>query len=741
MSEKKISNILYLSSFPPRECGIATFTNDLSMAFDKIFNPITKSKIAAINESQTSFYNYSSKVWKTITAGNLEHYVHLAEKINSDNNIKIVNIQHEFGLFGGEWGDYLIPFLQVVKKPIIITLHSVIPSPDDRLKNIVSLINDRSKMLVVMNERSRQTLKNDYAVSKSKICLIPHGIPNVAFESPKNAKKELGLENKTVLSTFGMLNPDKGIEYAIRALPKIVKEFPNIIYLIIGATHPLVRQDEGESYRNFLINEVERLKLKQHVKFYNKYLTLEEIIQYLKATDLYIYSPATPVQSVSGTLSYALGCGRPVIATPTEYAKHIIIPERNGFFIRFKDPISIKKTLLKILKDEKYIKTLQRGAYESTRHMIWPNIATAYFKLYKKYADIQDENKKLPKIKLDHLMRMTDNFGILHHARYSRPEKRFGYNLDDNARALIAAAHYYENNPQPEILNLIKTYLNFMKFVQRPNGSFANIVTAKKQKDKTSGEDVQGRGIWALGYAASRQSLPSNLIAEAEKLLKKSLKSLRRIYSPRATAFAMTGIYFYLKSRPSRRIQAAFQRLAKQQLNFYLKNASPDWQWFENHLTYSNSKMPESLFYAYDLTKNEKYLKAAETTLKFLKNITFEARHYSPIGQNGWYFRHKKRAYFDQQPEDTASMVQTKLAAYKITANKQHLEDAYKAFQWFLGKNYLNQMVCDETTGGCHDGLDKYGLNLNQGAESTISYLLARLSFEDPEITKDEIKF
>jgi glycosyltransferase involved in cell wall biosynthesis len=735
MSSTEPSHILFISSYPPRECGIATFTQDLTSAFDKKFNPLVKTKVCALNEQATSIYNYNGNVMHQIAATELENYVSFAQKINARNDIKLVNIQHEFGIFGGHWGDYLIPFLQALEKPVVITFHSVIPKPSHYLKKIVKLISAESQAIVVMNKLSQKILAKHYNVPQYKISYIPHGIPQVIYGSGKDYKKQLGLENKIILSTFGLISKNKGIEYAIRALPRIIKKFPNLVYLIIGETHPNVRKKEGEKYRNFLNKQVKKLGLKNNVKFYNKYISLEEIIRFLQATDLYISTSIDSNQSVSGTLSYALGCGRPVISTPTDYAKHII-NERNGILVPFRNSYDVSKAILSLLSNEKLMHKMGACAYKDTRSMIWPNVAESYFKLYRKIAEIETEENKLPEIKFDHIIRLTDNFGVIQHARYSKPEKRFGYSSDDIARALIVSGMHYKNNSSPQLEKLMNIYINFIKFAQRKDGSFVNIISYRKEKDKTCEEDVQGRAIWALGYIASQNYLPKKIKTEALKGFKKSLPCLKKIKAPRSIAFAMIGLYFYLKSFPQDiKLKKIFEKLADHLVELYQQNASYEWPWFENFLTYSNSKLPEALFYAYSLLRKKIYLKVAQSSLNFLDSITFGPKYYAPIGQKGWYFRDKNRSYFDQQPEDVSSMVQTKIIAYKVTKNKKHLDDALKAFQWFLGKNYLSLMVYDELTGGCHDGLGQYELNLNQGAESSICYLMARLSFEDPQIT------
>jgi glycosyltransferase involved in cell wall biosynthesis len=727
----KHNHILYLSTFPPRECGIATFTNDLTTAIDHKFNPVVKSKIIAINAQSTSIYNYPVKVVDKLIATELENYVSLAKEINNRDDVKLVNIQHEFGLFGGNWGDYLIPFLQVLEKPVVVAFHSVLPDPDDDLRNLVRFIINRAKSTVIMNTISADILVDQYGVSREKLSIIPHGIPQTTFESSDRMKEVLGLSNRIVLSTFGMLSRNKGIEYAIRSLPEVVAKFPNVTYLVLGETHPVVQEHEGEVYRNFLNQEVAKLGLEDNVKFYNKYLSLDEIINFLKATDIYISPTVDRKQSVSGTLSYAMGCGRPVISTATAYAKYIVKPGQNGFLVKPKNSKDFSLAINKLLENEKLMKSMATEAYEQTRPMTWPNVAAAYFKLYKQFADLETEEKKLPEIKFDHLERLTDNFGVMHFAKYSEPDKRYGYSLDDNARALVIAARQYKSNPENKYLELMKTYLRFMRYVQRPNGGFSNIVSYKKQKDGTFDEDVQGRALWAVGYVSADSDVPGEIRLASSKIFDRGLKIADKLKSPRAIAFTMTGLYFYLKSHPNPKLVKLFRNLADKQVEAYEASASGDWHWFEDALTYSNSKLSESLYYAYELVGNPKYLEVANRTLDFLGQITYEKNHYSPIGQNGWYMRDSQRSYYDQQPEDTASMVETKVVAYKITKDKRHLDDAFTAFQWFLGKNHLGQMVYDEVTGGCYDGVGQHAINLNQGAESTISYLMARLVIDE----------
>ncbi|PWB38923.1 MAG: hypothetical protein C3F02_01540 [Parcubacteria group bacterium] len=730
------SQILFVSTYPPRECGIATFTQDLTQALDKKFSPLVKTKICALNEQATSIYNYNQNVVQQVAASELENYVSGANKINARSEVKLVNIQHEFGIYGGYWGNYLIPFMQALDKPIVVTLHSVLPRPQEYVRKVVQMMAARAQALVVMNRLSQKVLIQDYQIPQYKIFYIPHGIPQVMYGSGQPFKEQLGLSGKIVLSTFGLLSDNKGIQYAIRALPKIVQKYPQVVYLIIGETHPNVRKNEGEHYRNFLNKEVKRLGLSNQVKFYNKYINLEEITNFLQATDIYISTTLSQAQSVSGTLSYALGCGRPVVSTATHYAEHIIT-KKNGILVRFRNASDITKAVLSLLGDDRTRLAMGAQAYKDTRPMIWPNVAESYYKIYKKIASLAGESNKLPPIKLDHLVRLTDDFGVVQHARYSRPEKRFGYSTDDMARALIVCAQYLQLGSSGMAANLMRIYMKFLKFAQKKNGSFVNIVTQQRRRTAAIEDDVQGRVIWALGFVSAQANVAEDIKKEARHYFKKIFPLIKRLKAPRSMAFALCGLYYYLQAFPQeQKVKKSLAQLADHLALLYEHNASYKWHWFEDFLTYSNAKLPEALFLAYDLLRKKRYLKVAQASLKFLDSLTFGPKYFAPIGQNGWCFKDKTRAYFDQQPEDVSTMVQAKILAYKITKNKKQLSDALRAFQWFLGKNYLGLMVYDELTGGCHDGLGQFELNLNQGAESTICYLMARLALQDPVLVK-----
>jgi glycosyltransferase involved in cell wall biosynthesis len=678
----------------------------------------------------------------------MEDYVNRALEINKSQNIKLVNIQHEYGLYGGEQGEYLIAFLELLKKPIVITMHTVLKHPDEKMKKVGRVISEKVAGVVVMNNIARDILHENYGVKKNIIHVIPHGVFNVAFPSKTRAKRKLNLQGRTVLSTFGMISRDKGIEYAIEALPEIVEKYPDVLYLIIGATHPQVLKNEGEKYRNKLKKLIVKNKLQKHVKFYNRYLDESEILDFLKATDIYIYPMLSREQASSGSLSDAMSCACPSIATKSQYAKSVINHER-GILVRFRNSKDIKNALFEMISDKKMRKEMTKNTYFYTRQMIWQNVALSYFKLFNEEAKIVPREKdKLPTLSLNYIKNLTDKFGMIQFANHTKPDPHSGYCLDDNARALIGCTRAYSKKRLKSTLNLMEIYLDFIKYTLKMNGKFYNFVGYNKTfNDKGESEDSFGRALWALGFVASQDNLPEEFRIKAKKVLFKAIIWASDVHSLRSIAFSIIGLSHLLENNQNLDLNEkelnevnANLKILSDKLILRFKTHEEEsingngkkWPWFEDCLTYSNYKLPEALFRSYQITKNKEYLEIAEKTIQFLNSVAFENKEYfSPIGQDGWYFRNGKRAYYDQQPEDASSAVEALMEAYKITKKKNYQGKAKLAFAWFLGKNHLNQMVYDEATGGCYDGLGKYSLNFNQGAESSLSYFLARLAVEE----------
>ncbi|TRZ93745.1 glycosyltransferase [bacterium] len=741
--------IIYLSTFPPRECGIATFTADLTAAMDDLLEPAIESRLAAVNLDDISRYRYSRKVIFQINQYSEQEYIKTAKNINAMDEVKLVNIQHEFGIFAGEYGSYIISFLEALKKPSIVTFHSVLPSPEAKLKAIVCSIAEKASGLVAMTNLSREILIREYGIAEEKISMIPHGIHSMSYTSSAKPKSALGLSKKVSLLTFGLLSRGKGIEYVIEALPKVVNAHSDILYIVLGVTHPNVLKEEGENYRKFLIQKVHDLKLSSYVNFYNEYVSVDKLLHFLRAADIYISTSLDPNQAVSGTFSYALGSGRPVISTSFAQARELITSEA-GILVNFRDSGSYAEAIMRLLKDSSLREQLGKNAYFRTRNMTWQNVALEYSKLFSKYSsDISEvsEHKKIPRVNLNHILRLTDDFGVIQFARLSLPDISSGYTLDDNARALIVVCLYYgelggafkavyPDKQKSELLKRIEVYLRFIEFVSGDDYMFCNYLRSDRSIDielnkKDSLDDANGRALWALAVVSAADYLPDSVRNKAFSLLKKSIEIYKMFESPRSIAFYAKGICLLLKKMQEiegKDLKELLVTHCDRLVSLYRGVSSEEWQWFENYLTYSNAVLPEALILGHEHTGNSEYLDIGIKTLDFLIGKTFVSGIYMPIGQDGWHHKFGERRYFDQQPEDVSAMVCALATAHSITGKAFYKKLMHEAFNWFLGDNSLKQVVYDRVTGGCYDGLGERNINLNQGAESITSYLLARLA-------------
>ncbi|OGX18574.1 MAG: hypothetical protein A3K83_00315 [Omnitrophica WOR_2 bacterium RBG_13_44_8b] len=736
---KEVIRIIYVSTFPPRECGMATFTEDLTAAMDDLLLPAIESRVVAVNTDDISRYHYPRKVIDEIGRFSQDEYIRTAETINAMNDVRLVNIQHEFGIFAGSLGSHIIPFLEALKKPSIVTLHSILPSPDEEMYRVVRAMAEHASGLVAMTRHSKELLISAYGISEDKISVIPHGIHAMPYTSSIRPKSFLGLKKKVNLLTFGFLSRGKGLEYVIEALPEVVKAYPDFLYVILGVTHPNVLREEGESYRNFLLQKVHDLNLAAHVNFYNEYVTLDELLQFLRAADVYIATSLNPNQAVSGTLSYALGTGRPVVSTSFAQAKELVTPEA-GILVDFRNPSAYAQALITLLKDPAAREQLAKNAYFRTRNMTWENVALEYLKLFSKHSDAiaqASEHKRFPRVNLSHLFRLTDDFGIIQFAKLSFPDISSGYTLDDNARALIVACLCYGDHKQKEeLLIRIEAYLGFIESVMGKDRRFCNYVRPDRKVDtvlneKENLDDANGRAFWALSVCAVTDSLPQRILDKARALIKKRLEQYHMFESPRSVAFHVKG--FSLLLAKMRQWEGSdFMQLiishCDRLVSLYRAVSSSQWQWFENYLTYSNAVLPEALILGRTHTGNSDYLDVGKRTLEFLIGQTFVNRIYAPIGQDGWHHKTGERRYFDQQPEDVAAMTCALATAYAVLKDTKYNKLMRDAFNWFLGDNSLKQVVYDRATGGCYDGVGEGYINLNQGAESTTSYLLARLT-------------
>jgi glycosyltransferase involved in cell wall biosynthesis len=721
MSNNK-PTIVYISTYPPRECGIATFTQDLFRYSRKALGPGFRLKVAALNLSPLDTHKYPSEVEWEIDQNNKNDYLKLARTVNTDINISGVILQHEYGIFGGVDGEKILYFMQYCKKPIIVTLHTALPAPSPKMKEVTGKIIELASNIIVLTKSSKEIIESVYPNSRSKIFIIPHGIHPTVFSSQKEFKAKLELKNHIVLSTFGLLSRGKGIEYVISALPQVIKKYPSIIYLILGETHPVIRREEGEKYRLELAQLVTKLGLQKHVKFYDQYLSLPDLLEFLQATDIYVSTSINPNQAVSGTLSYALGAGRAVISTEFAQAKEIITPE-TGRLVPIKNSPALTIALLDLLSDKEKLKTMAINAYDKTRTMLWSNVA-------KKYTNLLIRTI-VPPVNLHHLYKMTDDTGLFQFAILSVPNKDFGYALDDNVRALIACSWLIEKKYNKKILSMINIYFEFMQRCQKKDGTFINYIgfddkLPTNQNNTEDLEDTWSRAMWALSEIMKNQTLPPDIKKHAKNMFLLSLDKKPKLTHLRSKAFTIKSFILAAEVLPQHRelLLGLVKEYGDSLVNVLKENSLKSWFWFEKDLNYNNALLSESLILAGEYLKNAMYTDKGIQSLNFLISKTFSADMYIPIGSR-WYKNNEKRNQYDQQPEDPASMILSLVCAYESTHNEEYKNLAKKCFSWFLGNNSLNKPLYDERSGGCYDGLHPDRVNLNQGAESLVSYLMS----------------
>lgn len=734
-NKKAVPEILIITSYPKRECGIATYSNDLLKAISNVYGNTFSLKICALESTKVD-YNYPDEVKYVLETCVIEQYALLANKIKVDNNILLVLVQHEFGLFGGECGDYLLRFLALINKPVITCFHTILPNTNGYRKKVVQTIASISESIIVMTKHASIILQNDYAIEKEKIAIIPHGthVTSANFRNDLKIKKHLS--NRIVLSTFGLLSCNKNIETALDALPEIIQQFPNLVYLIIGKTHPEVNKVEGETYRDSLLQKVIDLELQSHVKFINKYLPLEDLLEYLQLTDLYLFTSKDPNQAVSGTLAYAMACGCPIVSTPIPHALEML--NQSGEIVDFNNAHQLATATINMLSNPILLSQMRLNALHKISPTIWPNSAIAHVELLmqnvnKKEVDIKF---KLPTISLDHLKRMSTNTGIIQFANISTPDIQSGYTLDDNARALIATIKYYAITNDADGLYLIDLYLSFICLCQQQNGSFLNYVDSNLkflENNKTENlEDANGRAIWALGeFIGNRNLFSDYYINKAEKTLLKSLDGIEKIKSPRAIAFTIKGLHFYNQYANSEEINLLITKLADNLVSKFRGVSDTKWKWFEEYLTYANSVMPEALLCAFLSTGNLLYKNISKTAFDFLLTIIFYNDKIKVVSNKGWYYKGIESNQYGEQPIDVAYTILALDKFYATFKDPSYKVKIKSAFNWFLGDNHLHQIIYNPVTCGCYDGLEQFHINLNQGAESTISYLLSRLTIEN----------
>ena len=728
-----LAHILLITSYPPRVCGIATYSHDLIMALNKKFSKSFSITVCAL-ESGESNYPYPEEVKYVLNTSLAAGYEKLALLINKDNRIKIVLIQHEFGFFRLQEQAFL-EFLHKLSKPVVIVFHTILPHPDKQLKAKITGIADVCISCVVMTRTSADILTNEYGVPPQKINVIAHGTHLVPHLSEKFLKKKYGLSGRKVLTTFGLLSSGKSIETTLEAMPAIIEQCPEVIFLVIGKTHPEVVKSEGEKYREMLEQHVERSALMNHVSFINKFLPLQELLEYLQLTDIYLFTTNDPNQAVSGTFVYAMSCACPIISTPIPHAKEVLT-EDTGIIFEFRNARQLAEGAIRLLHDEPWRRSIGSNTLQNIVSTSWENSAVAHAMLFQKIADDSITlTYNFPDINLHHLNQLTTNTGMIQFSKINQPDISSGYTLDDNARAMVAMSMYLKLTGSEESKYEIRKYFSFIKRCLQPAGNFLNYLDKENhftaQNKTTNLDDANGRAVWALGYLISLADLlPGEIITEARKIMEKSLLHMSNVHSTRALAFSIKGLYYFQNGKTSPENLALLKTFANRLVQMYRHESTDNWQWFEGYLTYANSIMPEAMLYAWLMTRDPIYKDIALSSLDFLLSQIFNENGIEVISNKNWLQKGQVAGHFGEQPIDVAYTIMTLSRFYDVLKDENYRLKMEMAFNWFLGNNRLHQIIYNPCTGGCYDGLEETHVNLNQGAESTVSYLMARLTIE-----------
>uniref|UniRef100_UPI0032172638 glycosyltransferase family 4 protein n=1 Tax=uncultured Draconibacterium sp. TaxID=1573823 RepID=UPI0032172638 len=728
--------IAYIASYSPRECGIGTFTNNLfkSMLVNKSGSEHEGFVIALDDPNLT--YKYPDEVKLTIRQEHQKDYLKAVEFINLS-GADLCILQHEFGIFGGQSGVYILPLLHRLEVPFIVTLHTILKVPAYDEKLILQEICKMAHRVVVMSHKAVEFLVSIYDVPKEKIALIEHGVPDIHF-NPRKVKKEFKLENKKVILTFGFVGRSKGIETVINALPQVVKKHPNLIYIVLGKTHPNVLRHSGEEYRIFLLRLTKSLKLEKHVVFLNEFIDERDLFKYLYACDIYITPYLNEAQITSGTLSYAVGVGAAVMSTPYWHAAELLADGRGKLF-DFNDSENLSSTLIELLDNPSELKELKRKASEYGEKITWPKTGERYVALASSILKdgLTDVVKKdpeldlliLPPFSLAHINRLTDDTGIIQHAKFGIPNLKEGYCLDDNARALLMVLMAYRQMKDIRALELSPIYLSYIHYLQNADGTFRNFLSFNRIfLDEVGSEDSFGRTIWALGYLLD--SAPNDAYYQMGRLVFfNASPNFEKLKSIRGIANTIIGISYYLKSNPSdESMTDRLRKLANILIKHYVENQMPEWNWFESLLAYDNGILPLALLHSAEILNDDEIRKTAVESMDFLTKHTLKDNYLSIIGNENWLKKDGERSVFAQQPIDAMAMVLMYHQAYHLTKDKEYLNKLYASFLWFLGENDLRMSLYDFETKGCCDGLEHYGVNRNQGAESSLAYLISHLT-------------
>lgn len=725
-----MKRIALIGNFPPRLCGIATFTRDVHAALTSAFPALAVDAYAMTDPGGA--YQYPPEVCCEIRQDELADYAQAARRINAS-GADAVLVQHEYGIFGGPAGINLLRLLDRVDAPVVVTLHTVLEHPDTDQRTVIEAIVRRAARLIVMAEKGRELLQRVHGVPAERIVVVPHGVPDRPLADTALFKQRFGLQGRKVMLTMGLLSPNKGIEYAIRALPGLVRRHPDLTYVILGATHPHLIAREGEAYRDSLIALAGELGVADHVLFDNRFVEQETLLDYIAATDIYVTPYLNQAQITSGTLSYAVALGKPVVSTPYWHATELLA-DGVGKLVPFGDSDAIGAAIGALLDDPVHLESMRHRAWAIGRTMLWERLAESYVAICR--DAVTRSPVRLPRgprssgpiePRFDAVERMTDGTGMLQHAIFTVPDRNHGYCVDDNCRALMLM-HRVEGPLAPRADELAEVYAAFVQHAWNGGeGRFRNFMGFDRGwLESVGSDDSFGRSLWSLGVTVASARSPE-LRRWALHLFDQVAPHVRALGSPRTWAFAILAADAVLESHAGHIVARSIVADFGVRLHGLLrKQRRDDWLWFESVLSYDNARLPEALIRAGLRLGDVVMTQDGLAALGWLDGVqTNEDGQFRAVGTDSFGCDHALPALFDQQPLEAWATIDAVLLAYRVTRDDRWQAAAWRAWNWYLGENDVGLPIGLPETGGCFDGLMSDRTNRNQGAESILAFQFA----------------
>ena len=723
------TRIALIGGFTPRRCGIATFTADIhaSLASECPEAVVDVYAMAPVSND----ISFAAPVRGVIVENDPASFAAAAAAIEAS-CADVVWLQHEFGLFGGPAGAMVLELVDRIAAPLIVTLHTVMPDPDPDQLRVMRRLVERAARLIVMSQRAANLLESVFGADTDQIVLIPHGVPDRPFGRSARFKAELGFEARQVLMTFGLLSPGKGVESVISALPDIIAAHPDVLYCIVGATHPNLLAREGEAYRERLQDLVVQLEMQNHVHWIDAFLETEELLDLIEAADVYVTPYRGANQATSGTLSYAIALGKAVVSTPYAHARELLADD-HGVLVPFDDSAALAREVGALLSAPERLAAMQQRAYARGRSMIWPEFAAQCMALVSgTKIDRSEPRADLARpIGIEGLLRICDGTGIIQHSIHSVPDRAHGYCVDDNARALMLM-NRIGDHAEPHRSRLTATFASFVQSAWNADcGEFRNFMDyARGWLEAAGSEDSCARTLWALG-ATAHEGRTDSIRRWSRGLFNQTAFSANGFGSPRAKAFAMLGADYVLSSDGTNRPALAVLESGAEFLGSRLtETRRADWPWYESVLAYDNCRMPEAMIRAGLRLYRPDLIACGIETLSWVLDLqTSPSGHFRPVGSDSFGHEYSAPRPFDQQPVEAWAAIDGACAAFDATRDPRWIDHASRAYAWFSGENDRGIALADPLTGTCHDGINPRGLNLNEGAESVLAWQLATCSF------------